>query len=1107
LASGKVYYWLVFNNYGNSPAMTSDVVTYLQAPSFIYSRPETAQPQPNNLFPADEATIGQNESLLFRWSEVENSIYHFYLYEEREVEGNRASYLYYDTTLATGDTSFNLAQAGQLLVNTSYNWNVTAENGPLYSASDLSNFTFSATGISMLEIKVRSDAPGNPDVGRVNLDIRNINTPASNIRYLTDESGYFEREVQSGSYRVTARKDGYFTTDTTIMVVTSIDFRLNLILRENPTYFTGTIQIPDIAVTPSVHFASTLNDERFNVIGQRTYTGDNTSQFTFRANVQPGEWVIYPFADGFRAAQGDTITSSIQLGDYIELPVLDLVTIGSSIIVSVTDNTDKPLVDVTLTFSRGNSQQIIFATDLPYAFPAEPGTWTVIVEKEGYFSQSDQYQVEVLDKQDTPLDVIMLRAANISGLIRDDQGNVLSDVLIEATPQDISGRYTSTTSDFSGSYGPMFLKPGSYHITVTKAGYSSSDTTITVVSLESVTFSPVLTQFTSIINGTVSDDTGNPVAEARISYRLEDGSGMSVLADNAGSFQLRVPSGVSLNIFATKEGYTTSDTTLSPFAEGENRTLNFIIRKLSAVIYGEILTIEGSKHVAVENAEITLFDQATGLIVYTDQSDSDGNYKVYGDEGAVLIHIEKRYYTTRDSVHTLSAGDSIHIQFILEKNVGSVSGSVRISTNKGVSNQEVTATRKSSGSVVSVLTDANGAYQFTTLLPGETYTITTKKLRYFTDPAEGYTILVSGGNTANINFVLTKANITSLVMHYPGKEIANNQQARFYLQAYAGDKQVAIGPPQWQITYMDSARYTTARFSTQSNGLFLPESDALDAGISITAIDTADNSMLSVTEEGFSIVANLSRRMFAFTNLELRDHSGMRLVVDSTDIDADVGATITLKRLVLPRSKAISASTITAGNSFLFGGLDNLLSSLDLYLAIPTSLGLVNFRDSRIGRWDNETLSWQTLEEPGYRVSPYTMVHNAIDEDGEYIVFAQSEKLGIKDLKLLPNPFSPHLVNMNDPYNRSRKGQVILFNLTSKEISQPFVTLKIYNMNGELVRSLADRSPMEKGLVALIWDGKAQNSTFARNGRYLVHIKVEDSSGEKEELKSTVLIK
>jgi hypothetical protein len=1021
LASGKTYYWFVLNNYGNSPAMTSDIVTYLQAPSFLYSRPETAQPKPDNLFPADEATIGQNEVLTFRWSAVDNSIYHFYLYEEREAEGNRASYLYYDTTLTTGDTTFNLAKAGQMLVNTGYNWNVAAENGPLYSTGDLSHFTFSATGISMLEIKVRSDASGNPDVGRVNLNIRNINAPSSNINYLTDESGYFEREVQSSSYRITARKDGYFTTDTTVTVPAGSVFRLNLILRENPTYFTGTIQIPDNTVIPSVHIASTSGDENFNVLGQRTFTGDNTSQFTFRANVMPGEWMIYPFAKGFRAAAGDTITSPIQLGDYLELPVLDLEAIGSNIIVSVTDNNGKPLVDVTLTFSRGNIQQIIFAPNLPYAFPAEPGVWTVMVEKEGYFSQSDRYQVEVFDKQDSPLDVIMLRAANISGTVRDEQGNTLADVLIEATPQDFLGRYISTTSGFAGRYGPMFLKPGSYDITVTKAGYGSADTTITVASLDSIGYNPVLTQFTSIISGTIYEQgTNNLLAEARVAYRLADGSGMSVLSETDGTYELRVPSDETLGVFARKAGYATSDTIPLTLSEGEKVRQDFTLRKLSALIYGEVWTYEGGKPVGLAEATVTVLDPDSLMIIYSDQSDKDGNYKVYCDAGTVLVRAAKSDYTKQDTTLSIEAGASKYIPFFLEQTVGTVSGNVKTSDNKAVANQEVTATRKSSGSVVSVVTDAGGAFQFSSLLPGEIYTVTTKKLRYFTAPAEGYTIQVSAGNTTDINFVLTKANITSLIINYPVKEIANSRQVRFYIQAYAGEKQVAIGPPLWQISYSDSVRYITAGFSSVNNGLFIPKADALDAGISITAIDTADNNNLSVTESGFSVFAELSRRTFVYTNLELRDHSGMRLAVDSTDIEAKVGAKITLRRLVLPRSKAVSASAISAGNSFLIGGLDDLMSSLDLYLPVPTSLGHADFRAARIGKWDDASLSWETLEEPNYRISPYTMVQNSIDEDGEYIVFAQSEKLGIKNFKMLPNPFSPHLVNLNDPYNRGR---------------------------------------------------------------------------------------
>ena len=138
---------------------------------------------------------------------------------------------------------------------------------------------------------------------------------------------------------------------------------------------------------------------------------------------------------------------------------------------------------------------------------------------------------------------------------------------------------------------------------------------------------------------------------------------------------------------------------------------------------------------------------------------------------------------------------------------------------------------------------------------------------------------------------------------------------------------------------------------------------------------------------------------------------------------------------------------------------------------------------------------------------PYYAVSNTITGTGEYIVLITSQPLGIHDLKILPNPFSPNLINYNDPLNRSLTGQVIAFDLTSLDIRQPFVTLKIYNMVGELVRELANQEPMSKGQVALFWDGKTNNGLMARNGRYIVHLKVKDSTGEKEKIKSSVLVK
>jgi len=234
--------------------------------------------------------------------------------------------------------------------------------------------------------------------------------------------------------------------------------------------------------------------------------------------------------------------------------------------------------------------------------------------------------------------------------------------------------------------------------------------------------------------------------------------------------------------------------------------------------------------------------------------------------------------------------------------------------------------------------------------------------------------------------------------------------------------------------------------------------------------------------------------------------------VDDTDIDASTGIRINLSRKIVPESKAISSEAESYGDSYnLNTEVSSFLDQVELTLPIPTevSTSIIENRSQGInlGIWNDNFLEWEILKNSEVQTLRYFSVSNIIGGVGEYIVLITSQPLGIHDLKILPNPFSPNLINYNDPLNRNLTGQTIAFDLTSLDIRQPFVSLKIYNMNGELVRELANQEPMSKGQVALIWDGKAKNGAIARNGRYIVHLKVKDSTGEKEEIKSSVLVK
>ena len=611
----------------------------------------------------------------------------------------------------------------------------------------------------------------------------------------------------------------------------------------------------------------------------------------------------------------------------------------------------------------------------------------------------------------------------------------------------------------------------------------------------------------------MTDTSGVPLSGARVNYLYDMGTGFSAPTDSSGRYLFAVPSDISIKVFATKTGYSTSDTVLVTVPINQTDTLNFEIYKLNSIINGIVQTIDQSMLVPLANVIVSAIDTNTNQVISIDTTDQAGFYKLYADAGTLFIRAKKQYYITLQDTITLISGDSLVINFLLDKNYGSLSGRALTNASNPVVNLVITATRASTGSVLRDTTDATGAYAFTQLEPGEILDIKTKKIRHIVNPFDGFTYFVIGGvDTSGFDFTLTPANITSIEIKNIKYKLENYENWQFDYEAKDGSETVQIEPPLWTIEYPDTLIFETARFSATTSGLFEPKFEALDAGFSITVEDTAGGSGIKQTVTGFSIRSNLSRSDFSNRNIELKDHTGMVLNVDSTDIIAGTTTKISLTRKTVPESKSISAEARSYGDSYDLsideGGL-NAPVILKLPIPVEVSAALIEQQSQgiNVGEWNSNFLDWQILANSDLQTLPYYAVSNSVDGEGEYIVLITSQPLGIQNLKILPNPFSPNLLNLNDPLNRGLNGQTISFDLTSLDIRQPFVTVKIYNMNGELVRELANQEPMTKGQVALIWDGKANNGAMARNGRYIVHLKVKDSTGEKEKIKSSVLIK
>jgi hypothetical protein len=177
---------------------------------------------------------------------------------------------------------------------------------------------------------------------------------------------------------------------------------------------------------------------------------------------------------------------------------------------------------------------------------------------------------------------------------------------------------------------------------------------------------------------------------------------------------------------------------------------------------------------------------------------------------------------------------------------------------------------------------------------------------------------------------------------------------------------------------------------------------------------------------------------------------------------------------------------------------NSLSAPATMTLPVDNSISLFE-SDKFIGYYDPESNEW-SLVTPA---STSTQITTGVTTFGEYSVLAENLPLGISDVAVLPDPFSPMVAPLKIGYR---------LNSLQPPAS---ITIKIYNMRGELVRALLQNDlqmpglygSADRGIKSIVWDGKTDNGNDALNGRYLIRITAKDPSGETSTLTPVVLIK
>ena len=225
-----------------------------------------------------------------------------------------------------------------------------------------------------------------------------------------------------------------------------------------------------------------------------------------------------------------------------------------------------------------------------------------------------------------------------------------------------------------------------------------------------------------------------------------------------------------------------------------------------------------------------------------------------------------------------------------------------------------------------------------------------------------------------------------------------------------------------------------------------------------------------------------ARLLFHDPRFELR-------IPDSAFV-ADDQVTLRMYKRTVAKTFANGLTYAIAGNLYEISNPSGVAFSKPprLSLGIPSE---VRSRKNQFRRFDAFNLDWKqmrdsvTSENNSFNTSALSA--ELRDLDGSYYgLLTESQGLTAGEVEIIPNPFSPLVLAARD--GNTQYGTRIRLHPESNRSAEVTISIKIYNMDSELIRHLVEHKTVPKAAIDFYWDGKADGGRWARNGRYLVKI-------------------
>lgn len=348
----------------------------------------------------------------------------------------------------------------------------------------------------------------------------------------------------------------------------------------------------------------------------------------------------------------------------------------------------------------------------------------------------------------------------------------------------------------------------------------------------------------------------------------------------------------------------------------------------------------------------------------------------------------------------------------------------------------------------------------------------------------------------NIDMNVSAIPLKTISVSIPAKQLSNSTTHLFgYSAIDTSGNSVLLGESlKWTINPAPMG-------TVDSRGVFTPASNSHFGTFSVTVSDSISGL------KGISDQVELVARVEPDKEYVLTNGLGLELSIPAGAIEVSSQVSLAetrpadTKKYVFAQGGDVSYTVGERIYQLSFSGSE-LKKPAQLTLPEDTTISELHTGARSIAQFNFTTLQWEILES----LVPKTVSQGSgtviIEKLGQFAVLAANEPLGIKHAAVLPSPFSPGIAPVKIGY------------WLDTSFPPAKVSIKIYNLRGELVRTLFEDELQQPGRYGsstsnreITWDGLTDNGNMARNGRYIVQIVAKDQQDEVVELLQVVLIK